>query len=77
MYNLSSIPKGYRVNQFLTLPGSWFLLTDAPDAFKMYVREKIETDVYTEFGTDNLLMKAIERYSFGVSNARGGYASGN
>lgn len=73
-HNLNSIPEGYRVNQFITLANSWFILTDAPDSFKHYVREKIETDVYTDFSNDNLLAKAVERYSFGVSNFRGGFA---
>lgn len=75
MYNVSSVPKGYRVNQYLTNNNGWVLLTDAPDGFKHYVREAIETDVYTDFSTDNLLAKAIERYSFGVSNPRSAYAS--
>jgi|SRR5215813_79689 len=75
VYNLTSIPQGYRVNHFLTTPNSWFVLTDAPDGLKHYVREGIETDVYTDFSTDNLMAKAIERYSFGVSNARSAYGS--
>ena len=75
MYNLSSVPNGYRVNQFLTNASAWFLLTDADDGFKHYVREKIEVDVYTDFSTDNLMAKAIERYSFGVSNFRAAYGS--
>ena len=77
IYNVSSVPQGYRVNQYLTNPNAWFLLTDAPDGFKHYVREAIDTDVYTDFATDNLLAKAVERYSFGVSNFRSSYASGN
>lgn len=75
IYNTSAVPKGYAVNQFLTIPGSWYLMTDAPDGFKHYVRERIETDVYTDFSTDNIQCKAIERYSFGVSNFRAAYAS--
>lgn len=75
VYNVTSVPQGYRVNQFLTSTNSqWFLLTDAP-SFKHYVREKVETDVYTDFSTDNLLAKGVERYSFGVSNARGVWCS--
>lgn len=74
-YNLTSVPKGYRVNQYLSQNNYWFLLTDAPDSFKHFVREGIETDVYSEFATDNLLAKAVERYSFGVSNFRGAYGS--
>lgn len=75
IYNVSSVPEGFRVNQFLTTPNAWFLLTDAPDGFKHYVRESIETDVYTDFSTDNLMAKAVERYSFGVSNFRAAYGS--
>lgn len=75
IYNVSAIPQGYRVNQYLTLPNSWFVLTDAPDGFKHYIREPLETDVYTDFATDNLLAKAVERYSFGVSNFRCAYGS--
>jgi len=77
VFNVSAIPQGYRVNQYLTLPNSWYVITDAPDGFKHYVREPAETDVYTDFSTDNLLAKAVERYSFGVSNFRATYASGN
>lgn len=75
IYNMSAVPRGYRVNQFLTNANAWFLLTDAPDGFKHYIREPIETDVYTDFSTDNLMAKAVERYSFGVSNFRAGYGS--
>lgn len=75
IYNVSAVPQGYRVNQYLTLPNSWYVITDAPDGFKHFVREAIETDVYTDFSTDNLLAKAVERYSFGVSNFRATYGS--
>jgi len=77
IYNTQVVPEGYRVNQFLTplQPNAWFLLTDSPDSFKHFIREKVETDVYTEQSTDNLIAKAVERYSFGVSNFRGVYGS--
>ncbi len=75
VYNVSAVPQGYRVNQYLTTPNAWFLMTDAPDGFKHYIREAIETDVYADFSTDNLLAKAVERYSFGVSNFRSAYGS--
>lgn len=75
IYNTSMVPEGWRVNQYFTLPNVWILTTDAPDAGKHYVREALETDVYTDFQTDNLLAKAVERYSFGVSNFRGFYGS--
>lgn len=75
VYNMSAIKDGYRVNHFLNANNAWFLLTDAKDGLKHYVREKLETDVYTDFSTDNLLAKAVERYSFGVSTYQSGYGS--
>ncbi len=75
LYNMSSVPEGFRVNQFITLPNAWFLLSDAPDSFKMYQREALETDMYVDMDTDNLKAKAVERYAFGVSNFRGVYGS--
>lgn len=73
VYNTSAVPEGYRVNQFINLPNFWMVMTDASDGFKHYVREGLETDMYTEFSTDNLLVKATEIYSFGVTNFRGGF----
>jgi hypothetical protein len=75
LFNLSAIPQGYRVNQFLTNPKSWFILTDATDGFKHFVREKPETDVYVDWATDNLMAKVIESYSFGVSNPRASWGN--
>lgn len=67
VYN--EVPESFRVNQYLTRPGAFFLLTNV-EGFKHFVRQAIETDVYTDFYTDNLLAKAVERYSFGNSNFR-------
>lgn len=75
IYTTGAVPKGYRVNQFLTDDDAWFLLTDAPNGFKHYEREAMETDVYTDFDTDNLKAKALERYSFGCTDFRAGWGS--
>lgn len=77
LYNMSMIPEGFRVNQYLTggSGNQWYLLTNCDNGFKHYVREKVETDMYVDFQTDNLMAKAVERYSFGVSNFRSVYGS--
>ncbi len=75
VYNTSAIPQGYRVNQFLTDTNAWFILTNADNGFKYYEREALKTSVFADFTTDNLLAKAVERFSFGVSNPRGGFGS--
>lgn len=74
-YNVQAVPEGYRVNRYLTDTSAWFLMTDATSGFKFYEREALETDIYQDFDTDNLKAKAVERYSFGVSDFRGGWGS--
>ena len=63
------LPEGYMVNDFLTSPYAWFLLTNIPGLHYME-RIKFETDMQVDFVTDNLLVKGYERYSFGYSNWR-------
>lgn len=75
VFNMDAVPQGYRTNHYLNSPTAWFLLTDADNGLKHYIREPLETDVYADFMTDNLLHKAIERYSFGVSNFRSIYGN--
>jgi len=76
LYSTNSVPEGYRVNHFLTAyPNGWYLLSDAANAFKHYIRLPMNTSFYTDFTTDNLLCKAVECYSFGFSDWRGAYAS--
>ena len=75
VYHNDYIPEGYRVNQYLTSQDAWFILTDAPDGLKHYQRTGVETDTYVDYQTDNVMAKATERYSFGVSNPRGIFGS--
>lgn len=75
LYHNDYIPEGYRINQFLTSPSAWFILTDAEDGLKHFQRTPVETDTYVDYPTDNVMAKATERYSFGVSNPRGIFGS--
>lgn len=75
MYNMSAIPEGYKVNQYLTDTDSYFLLTDAQNGFKYYNRKPVQTSMYVDFDTDNIKAKAVERYSFGITNPRAAFGS--
>jgi hypothetical protein len=68
------LPEGYMVNDFLTSQYAWFLLTNI-DGLSYMERVKFETDMQVDFVTDNLLVKAYERYSFGYYNWRSIYGS--
>ena len=75
--NMGMIPEGYRVNNFLTDTDSFFILTDAPNGFKHFVRSPIKTAMEGDFDTGNVRFKARERYSFGWSDSRAVFGNGN
>ena len=75
--NMGMVPEGYVVNNFLTDTDSFFLLTDVPNGFKMFVRAPIKTAMEGDFDTGNVRFKARERYSFGFSDPRCVFGNGN
>ena len=70
-----SIPEGYSVNHYLTDNDAWFIKTDVPNSFKHFVRSPMAQSMDGDFDTGNVRYKARERYSFGVSDVLGMYAS--
>jgi hypothetical protein len=66
---------GFRENHFLTNVNSWFIITNCPDGLKYFQRDPLETDIFVDYDTDNLKIKATERFSFGWSNWRAIFGS--
>jgi hypothetical protein len=75
--SMGMVPEGYVVNNFLTDTDSYFLMTDVPNGFKMFVRSPIKTAMEGDFDTGNVRFKARERYSFGFSDPRCVFGNGN
>jgi len=73
--SMGMIPQGYRVNNFLTDPDAFYIITDVPNGMKYFERAAIKTAMEGDFDTGNVRYKARERYSFGVSDFRGIFAS--
>ena len=73
--SMGMVPQGYRVNNFLTDPNAFYLITDVPNGMKHFVRTPIKTAMEGDFDTGNVRFKARERYQFGVSDFRGIFAS--
>jgi len=69
MSTAGGLPEGYIVNDFLTSPGNWFLLTNI-DGLSYMQRIPFETDMQIDFTTHNLLTTGYERYSFSYYNWR-------
>ena len=59
--SMGMVPQGYRVNNFLTDPNAFFLITDVPNGMKHFVRTPIKTAMEGDFDTGNLRFKARKR----------------
>ena len=73
--SMGMVPQGYRVNNYLTDDDAFYILTDVPNGMKMFNRAPLNTAMEGDFDTGNVRYKARERYSFGVSDPRGIFAS--
>jgi len=73
--NMGMLPEGYVINHFLTDTDAFFILTDAPNGLKHFVRASLKTAMEGDFDTGNMRFKARERYSFGFSDPRGIFGS--
>lgn len=63
------LPEGHIVLDFLTSNFAWFLTTNIEGLIHM-LRIPYESDMWVDNITDNLLVKAYERYSFGYNDPR-------
>ena len=68
--SMGMLPNGYAVNDYLTDPDAFFILTDAPRGFIHFERTAMSTGMEADFDTGNMRFKARERYSFGFSDPR-------
>ena len=73
--SMGMLPQGYVVNNFLTDTDAFYIITDVPNGMKYFERAPISTKMEGDFDTGNVRYKARERYSFGVSDFRGIFAS--
>lgn len=67
--NVGALPEGYEVVDFLTSSFAWFVLTNKRGLLALD-RMPFETDMQVDFSTDNLLVKARMRKSWGYYNPR-------
>ena len=73
--SMGMLPNGYAVNDFLTDPDAFFVMTDAPRGFINFERTPMTTGMEADFDTGNMRFKARERYSFGFSDPRAVFGS--
>ena len=72
----SIFPNGYHVNHRFTSATEWFIKTDVDDGFKIFDRMGYTFDQDNDFGTSNYRHKGMFYKSYGVTDPRAGYGSG-
>lgn len=75
MRKMSTFQQGFRINNFLTDPDSYYIITDIPEGMKHFQRVALSTSDEGDFTTGNMRYKARERYSFGVTDPLGIWGS--
>lgn len=73
--SLNSLPGGIKMNHYLTDSNAWFIRTNAERGMIGFNRISNSLTKDNDFDTDNAKMKCYERYSFGLTNPRGVFAS--
>lgn len=75
MRKMSTFRQGFRINNFLTDPDSYYIITDIPEGMKHFQRVPLSTGDEGDFTTGNMKYKARERYCFGVTDPLGIWGS--
>lgn len=73
--NMGKFPGGVKVNHYLTSDTAYYIRTNAPDGCKYIEREADSFSMDNDFDTENYKFKAMGRYAFGVTDARGLYGN--
>lgn len=72
-----AIAMDYVINHRFTSTENWFLLTDAEEGLTTFERRALALDNDNDFDTENFRAKATFRRSFGWTNPRAVFGSGN
>lgn len=75
MRAMGTFPEGFKVNHFFTDPDAFFVRTDVEDGLTLFQRRELEFTKDNDFGTENALAKATERYSLQIGDFRNWYGT--
>ena len=73
--SMGLLPKGVKVNHYLTDTEAWFIKTNAPNGMTHFKRKALAFVKDSDFDTSNKKHKSTERYSAGWTDWRGLYGS--
>lgn len=72
---LGMVPDGYRVNNYLSDPRAWFLVTDVSEGMTHWDRESLDLEEGDGSETQTMKVMAYERYAFSCMDPRSFWGS--
>lgn len=73
IHTKGSVPGGYKVNNYLSDPGAWFLTTNVSEGMTHWAREPLDLEEGDGSETQTMRVMAYERYAFSCQDPRGFY----
>ena len=75
--SMGMLPEGVATNTYITSTTQFFIITDAPNGLKYYERRAPTVKQDSAFDAEVMKYKISGRYSFGYTDWRGVFGSGN
>jgi hypothetical protein len=75
IHRMGMIPDGYRVNNYLSDPGAWFLTTNVSEGMTHWEREPLDLQEGDGSETQTMKVMAYERYAFSCMDPRAFFAT--
>jgi hypothetical protein len=73
--SIGLLDEGAAVLSRLTSSTAWWVQTDTPEGFKLFMRRRLEKTMEGDFETDSMRYKATERYDVGFTDPRCAYGT--
>jgi hypothetical protein len=72
---LSMVPEGFRINNYLSDPRAWFMVTDISEGMTHWDRESLDLEEGDGSETQTMKVMAYERYAFSCMDPRSFWGS--
>lgn len=72
---LSMVPEGFRINNYLSDPRAWFMVTDISEGMTHWDREPLDLEEGDGSETQTMKVMAYERYAFSCMDPRSFWGS--
>lgn len=73
IHTMGMMPEGYMVNNYLSDPKAWFIITDVEEGFTHWDREPLDLEEGDGSETQTMKVMAYQRYAFSAMDPRAGF----